>query len=201
MGQMVSVQPCRRCRGEGQIIDQPCAGCHGDTRQRVQREVEVDIPPGVTSDNYITLRGKGHAGPKGGPHGDLVVLLDVQEDDRFLRDGANLLYELPITFSQAALGDEVEVPTVEGTARVSIPGGVQSGVVLRLRGQGLPELHGDGKRGDLLVRVVVYTPQRMSPELKEQFRQLRELEEPAPEKLEDGRKGFWSRVKEAFTAG
>ena len=201
MGQMVSVQPCRRCRGEGQIIDQPCAACHGDGRQRQGRDVEVDIPPGVTSDNYITLRGKGHAGPKGGPAGDLVVLLDVQDDERFLRDGANLLYELPITFSQAALGDEVDVPTVEGTARVNIPAGVQSGVVLRLRGQGLPELHGEGKRGDLLVRVVVYTPQRLSQELKEEFLRLQKLEDPAPEKMEDGRKGFWSRVKEAFTAG
>ncbi|HSG49418.1 MAG TPA: DnaJ C-terminal domain-containing protein, partial [Longimicrobiales bacterium] len=161
-------------------------------------EVEVEIPPGVTSDNYITLRGKGHAGPQGGPAGDLIVLLEIQEDERFARDGANLLHEYPITFAQAALGDEVEIPTVEGTARVSIPAGVQSGAHLRLRGQGLPELHGNGHRGDLLVRILVYTPQKLTPEARELFHHLREVEEPAPSKIEGERKGFWSKVKEAF---
>lgn len=201
MGQMVSVQPCRRCRGEGSIIEQPCATCHGDGRQRAQREVEVEIPPGVTSDNYITLRGKGHAGPQGGPAGDLIVTLEVQEDPRFARDGANLLFELPVTFTQAALGDEVEVPTVEGSARVNIPAGIQSGVLLRLRGQGLPELHGHGRRGDLLVRVLVYTPQKLTAEIRDILRRLREVEEPAPETVDGDRKGFWSKVKEAFSAG
>ncbi|MEJ2539677.1 MAG: molecular chaperone DnaJ [Gemmatimonadota bacterium] len=201
MGQMVSVQPCRRCGGEGRIVENPCNRCHGEGRVRVNREVEVEVPAGVTSENYITLRGKGHAGSRGGPPGDLLVLLEVEEDDRFIRDGANLLYELPVTFSQAALGGEEEVPTVEGTAKVTVPAGVQSGVLLRLRGQGLPELHGEGRRGDLLVRILVYTPQRLSPELREALLRLREVEEPAPTRMEDGKKGFWSRVKEAFTAG
>ena len=201
MGQMVSVQPCRRCRGEGRIIENPCSRCHGEGRVRGEREIEVEIPPGVTSDNYITLRGKGHAGSHGGPRGDLLVLLEVEDDERFIRDGANLLYELPVTFGQAALGGEEEVPTVEGTAKVTIPPGIQSGVLLRLRGQGLPELNGDGRRGDLLVRVVVYTPQRLSPEQREALARLREVEDPAPRQMEDGKKGFWSRVKEAFSAG
>lgn len=200
MGQMVSVQPCRRCSGDGRIIDDPCPTCHGDGRTRSEQELEVEVPPGVTSENYITLRGRGHAGPQGGPRGDLIVLLEVEQDERFVRDGANILYELPVNFSQAALGDDLEVPTVDGSARVNIPAGVQSGVLLRLRGQGLPELNGGGRRGDLLVRILVYTPQKLSAELREHFEQLREIEAPAPDKVDGGQKGFWSRVKEAFTA-
>jgi molecular chaperone DnaJ len=201
MGQMVAVQPCRRCGGEGRIIEQPCTRCHGEGRVRNQRDIEVEVPAGVTSENYITLRGQGNAGPRGGPRGDVVVLLEVEEDARFVRDGANLLHELPVTFAQAALGDEVEIPKIEGTVKLTVPAGVQSGVVLRLRGQGLPELHGRGQ-GDLLVRVVVYTPPKLTAEQEELFRQLRELEDPAPERVDRSEhKGFWSRVKEAFTAG
>ncbi|MEJ2207347.1 MAG: molecular chaperone DnaJ, partial [Gemmatimonadota bacterium] len=131
-GQFVSVQPCRSCGGEGQVIDRPCARCRGEGRNRQEREIEVEVPPGVTSENFLTLRGQGSVGPRGGPRGDLVVLLEVQEDPRFIRDGVDLVHELPITFGQAALGDEVEVPTIEGKARVSIPAGIQSGGILRL---------------------------------------------------------------------
>jgi molecular chaperone DnaJ len=199
LGQLVSVQPCRRCRGQGRIVEDPCTRCHGEGRSRNRAELEVEVPPGVTSENYITLRGKGNVGPRGGPRGDVVVPLDVEEDPRFVRDGANLVHERPITFSQAALGDEIQVPTVEGSAEVSIPAGVQSGVLLRLRGQGLPELQGGG-RGDLLVRVVVWTPERLTDEQADAFRHLREVEGEAPERVGDGRgKGFWSRVKEVFT--
>lgn len=198
MGQMVSVQPCRQCRGEGEVIQQPCTRCHGEGRTRARREVEVEVPAGVTSDNYITLRGQGSAGPRGGPRGDLIVLLEVEEDPRFVRDGANLIHERPVTFTQAALGDEVEVPTVSGTARVKIPAGIQTGVLLRLREKGLPELQGRG-RGDLLVRVVVYTPRDLSGKARELMEQLREVEEAAPENMDEVGKGFWARVKEAFS--
>jgi molecular chaperone DnaJ len=201
MGRMVSVQPCRRCRGEGRVIDEPCTRCHGEGRVRARREVKVEVPPGVTSENYITLRGQGSVGPRGGPRGDVIVLLEVQDDPRFVRDGAHLVTEKPVTFTQAALGDEVEVPTVEGKVRLDIPEGIQSGTVLRLRGQGLPDLQGRG-RGDLLVRVLVYTPRNVSGRQRELLRELRGLEEDAPERLErDEEKGFWSKVKEAFTGG
>ncbi len=200
MGQMVSVQPCRRCRGEGRIIESPCDTCHGDGRQRIQRELEVEVPPGVTSENYITLRGQGNVGPRGGPKGDVIVLLDVEDDERFVREGTTLLHERPVTFAQAALGDEVEVPTIEGSAKVTIPPGVQSGTLLRLRGQGLPELQGT-TRGDLLVRVLVYTPRKLNSEQEELLRQLRDIEDTAPEKVDtEANRSFWSRVKEAFTA-
>jgi len=200
-GQFVSVQPCRRCHGEGRILETPCSKCHGEGRVRAHREVEVEVPPGVTSENFLTLRGRGSVGPRGGPRGDLVVLLDIEEDPRFRRDGSNLVHELPVTFAQAALGDEIEVPTVDGVARAKIPAGIQSGEVLRLKGLGLPELHGSG-RGDQLLRVVVWTPDDLSDEQEELFLQLRAVESPAPERVRRGsRKGFWSRVKEAFTGG
>jgi len=180
------------------MIETPCTRCQGEGRYRTQREVEVEVPPGVSGENYITLRGKGNSGQRGGPRGDLVVLLEVEDDPRFVRDGANLVHERPITFAQAALGDDVEVPTVKGTARVKIPAGLQSGTLLRLRDKGLPELNGAG-RGDLLVRAVVYTPRDLSGEAREALERLREVEEPAPQALDAEGRGFWSRVKEAFS--
>ena len=198
-GQFISVVPCRACRGEGRIIEEPCPTCHGEGRARSERPIQVEIPPGVTSENFITLRGEGHVGPRGGPRGEVLVMIEVEEDPRFVRDGAHLRYELPITFSQAALGDEAEVPTVDGTVRLTIPKGIQSGKVLRLRGLGLPDLHGRGK-GDQFVRVVVWTPERLTADQEEAMRALRDLEEPAPEKLDgDSGRSIWSRVKEAFT--
>jgi molecular chaperone DnaJ len=198
-GQMVSVQPCRACKGQGQVIDSPCRRCHGEGRARGEAEVEVEVPPGVTSENFITMRGRGNAGPRGGPRGDLQVMLEVAEDARFVRDGTQLLFELPVTVGQAVLGDEVEVPTVEGTAKLRIPAGTQSGELLHIREQGLPEL-GGGRRGELLVRIIVWVPERLSAEQERLFRSIRKIEDPAPERIED-RKGFWSRVKEAFGGG
>lgn len=200
-GQFVSVQPCRACGGEGRVIEHPCPTCRGDGRTRAERELEVEVPAGVTSENYITLRGQGSIGPRGGPRGDVVVLLEVQEDERLVRSGQDLVFELPVTFAQAALGHEVDIPTVDGTARVTVPAGVQSGELLRLRGLGLPGLEGGG-RGDELVRVVVWTPEELTPEQEEALHRLREVESPAPEHIgRKARKGFWSRVKEAFSGG
>jgi molecular chaperone DnaJ len=200
-GQFVSVQPCRTCQGEGQVIERPCPTCKGDGRVRSERDVEIEVPAGVTSENFLTLRGRGSVGPRGGPRGDLVVLLEVQEDPRFVRDGSDIVHELPVTFAQAALGDQVEVPTIDGTARVTVPAGIQSGEVLRMRGLGLPELNGTS-RGDELVRIVVWTPDSLTAEQEELMGRLRAIETPAPEKVRRGsHKGFWSRVKEAFTGG
>ncbi len=200
-GQFVSVQPCRVCQGEGRIIEKPCGKCTGEGRVRAEREVSVEVPPGVTSENFLTLRGRGSAGPRSGPQGDLVVLLEVQEDPRFTRDGADLIHELPITFGQAALGDEVEVPTIDGMARVTIPAGIQSGEVLRLKELGLPELNGS-IRGDQLLRVAVWTPDDLTAEQEKVLERLREIESSPPAKIRRGaRKGFWSRVKEALTGG
>ena len=130
-----------------------------------------------------------------------MVLLEVQEDPRFVRDGSDLIHELPITFSQAALGTEVDVPTVDATARVTIPPGIQSGEMLRLKGLGLPNLGTPGQ-GDELIRVLVWTPEDLTPEQEAAFARLREVESPAPSRVDrKARKGFWSRVKEAFSGG
>lgn len=200
-GQFVSVQPCRACGGEGQVIATPCATCHGEGRARAEREVEVEVPAGVTSENFLTLRGQGSVGPRGGPRGDLVILLEIEEDPRFQREGSDLVHDLPVTFSQAALGAELDVPTVDGTARVTVPAGIQGGEMLRLRGMGLPHLNAPG-RGDQLVRVLVWTPEELTPEQEDLFRRLGEIESPIPDPAaRTGRKGFWSRVKEAFSGG
>jgi len=200
-GQFVSVQPCRTCHGEGRIIESACSTCSGEGRVRSERDIEVEVPPGVTSENFLTLRGRGSVGPRGGPRGDLIVLLEVEDDPRFVRDGANLVHERPITFTQAALGSEVEVPTIDGASLLSVPAGIQSGSLLRLRGLGLPELNGT-TRGDQLVRIIVWTPDELTSEQEEALGRLREVEAPAPEKVRVGsEKGFWSRVKEAFTGG
>ena len=196
-GQFVSVSPCPACAGEGRVIGEPCPICRGDGRTRVDRTVSVDVPPGVSSSNYITLRGQGHAGARGGAAGDLVVMLEVEEDERFQRHGDDLVYDLPLSFSQAALGTEVAVPTPYGEESVKVPSGTQSGTVLRLKARGLPHL-GAGTKGDLHVRVGVWTPDRLTPEMERLFQELagQEGEPPA------GRAGrsFWDRMKDALGA-
>ena len=198
-GQFVSVAPCRSCRGEGTVITDHCQTCHGEGRVRVDRRIQVNVPAGVSSENYITLRGEGNVGPRGGPRGDIIVLLEVAEDDRFTRDGIDLIVETPITFSQAALGADLSVPTVDGgTTEVEVPAGVQSGEVIRIRDEGLPELNGR-RHGDLLVRIAVWVPDRLDAEQARLVRELREVEDPAPGKIDRDRpRGFWSRVKEAL---
>jgi molecular chaperone DnaJ len=198
LGQLVSVMPCPDCGGEGQRIEQACANCGGRGVERVTHEIEVTVPPGVSSGDYLTLRGQGNSGARGAPRGDVLVVLDVEEDPRFIRDGADLIHELPVTFSQAALGAELDVPTIGGTARLRIAPGTQSGRLLRMRGRGLPHLQGGG-RGDMIIRVVVWTPTALRPEQEALLRKLAKVESPA-ERVDDEReRGFWSRVKEALT--
>lgn len=200
LGQFVSVAPCPACNGEGRRIKDPCPTCGGRGTEAGEATVEVKVPPGVSSGDYLAMRGQGSAGPRGGPRGDVIVMLEVEEDPRFVRDGADLVYRLPVTFAQAALGAEVEVPTVHGAESLTIPAGVQSGQILRMRSKGLPRLKGSG-RGDQLVQVVVWTPTDLTREQEAAYRTLLEVEPPAPESVDDaGRRGFWSKVKEAFSA-
>ncbi len=180
------------------MITEYCRECHGDGRTRVEREVEVEVPAGVTSENYLTLRGEGSVGPRGGPRGDIMVLLDVAEDPRFRRDGTDLVVDVPITFGQAALGDRVAVPTVEGRTWVEVPPGTQNGEVMRVAGEGVPELHGR-RYGDLLVRLSVWVPTRLSDEQRRLVDELRAVEDSPPDIVDaEQRRGFWSRVKEAL---
>ena len=200
-GQFVSVQPCQNCHGEGRIIQELCNSCRGEGRTRGDTEIEIEVPAGVTAENFLTLRGRGNVGPRGGPRGDLVVLLEIEDDPRFSRDGSDIFHELPITFSQAALGDEVRVPTIEGTAQVTIPAGIQSGDHLNLKELGLPDLNGH-VRGDQIIRVIVWTPTDLNTQQEEALENLRGVEALAPEQIRRRtHSGFWSRVKEAFTGG
>jgi len=196
-GQFVSVSPCSTCHAEGTVLADPCKECRGDGRVRKEREVEVDVPPGVDANNYITLRGQGIAGPRNGPAGDLIVEFEIEEDERFQRRGDDLVYDLAISFSQAALGAKVQVPTPYGDESIEVPAGVQSGTVLSLRGCGLPNVT-DGHRGSLYVRVQIWTPTRLSPELKELFERLSGMEGEPPKEGESLGRKLWERMKEAF---
>lgn len=196
-GQFISVSACPACGGEGSVLRAACAHCRGEGRVRAERVVEIEIPAGVASNNYLTLRGQGAVGPRGGAPGDLIVGIEVEEDARFERRGDDLLYDLPITFSQAALGADLSVPSPSGTVPLRIPPGIQSGTVITLRGKGLPSL-AHGGRGDLLVRVQVWTPQRLTAEQKELFDRLATLES-APQGESVGRR-FWNRIRDALRA-
>jgi molecular chaperone DnaJ len=194
-GQFVSVVPCPTCNGEGSQVREPCEVCRGEGRVRGERTVSVDVPAGVSSNNYLTLRGYGAAGPRGGPSGDLLVMLDIKDDDQFERQGDDLIYDLPLSFSQAALGGEHQVPTPYGVERLRIPPGTQTETVLRLRDKGLPIL-GQDRKGDMLVRVHVWTPERLTGEQERLLQELSKIEGEPPKRSP----GFWSKLKEALGA-
>jgi molecular chaperone DnaJ len=194
-GQFVSVSPCPTCAGEGTVIASPCEVCRGEGRVRGDRTVQVEIPPGVASNNYLTLRGQGAVGPRSGPSGDLLVMLDIKEDDRFERQGDDLYHDFLLSFSQAALGGNFTVPTPYGDEEVKIPAGTQTETLLRLRGRGLPVL-GQNAKGDLLVRVHVWTPERLTAEQERLFKELAQTEGEPPRRSP----GFWSKLKEALGA-
>ena len=172
-GQFVNITTCPRCHGSGQIIENPCASCGGEGRVDGSSTVNVKIPAGVSSGNYITVPGAGHAGPHGGPAGDAIVLIEEAPHEYFERHGDDLLFQMPISFTQAALGDSVIVPTLNGSVKLKIPHGTQSGRLFRLRGKGIPHLRGFGA-GDQLVRVIVWTPTDLSSEEKDLFTKLGE---------------------------
>ena len=196
-GQFVSVAACPTCHGEGTLIKDPCDICRGDGRVRKDRTVAIEVPPGVSAENYITLRGQGHAGSRGGPAGDLVVTLEVEDDPRFMRHGDDLVFDVQLSFSQSALGAELKVPTPWGEQTVTVESGTQAGTILRLKGRGLPHL-GSGKKGDLHVRIGIWTPERLTPEMEHVFRRLKEVEGEPPA-ARAGR-SFWDRMKEALGA-
>lgn len=197
-GQLVSVGTCPTCNGEGTVVADPCEECRGDGRVRRDTVVDIEVPPGVSGDNYLTMRGKGAAGPRNGPPGDLIVQLNVLEDDRYERRGDDLIYDLPVSFSQAALGHEFVIPTPYGDETVEIPAGTQSGTIVTVRGRGLPNLN-DGRRGALHVRIQVWTPTKLTQEMSDLFEQVAELEGDPPNEDGLGRR-IWNRMREAFGA-
>ena len=171
-GRFANITGCPRCNGEGRIITDPCPQCRGTGKEKQQRSILVRIPAGVEDGSRIRLTGEGNAGTRGGPSGNLYLSLSVKQHAVFARDGDDILYELPINFAQAGLGTEVEVPVLEGTVKLKIPAGSQTGQVFQLKNKGIPHLHARG-RGDQLVRLLVVTPDSLT---KEQRRLLEELD-------------------------
>ncbi|MFQ5638317.1 MAG: molecular chaperone DnaJ [bacterium] len=193
-GQFVNITACSKCRGEGRILTDPCKSCQGEGRTQGEKIVSVDIPAGVTAGNYITIRGEGNVGPRSGPAGDVIVVIDELEHEYLERHGDDVLYDLPLSFAQVTLGDQVEVPTLNGKAKLQIQPGTQSHKILRMRGKGIPRLHGHGK-GDQLVRVVVWTPTKLSGNDKELLKKLAASANLSPPQND---KSFFKKVKESI---
>jgi molecular chaperone DnaJ len=172
-------QPCPRCRGNGTVIEDPCPTCRGTGRERTTRRYQVKIKPGVSDGTRIRLAGKGEAGRGGGPAGDLYVVTRVAPSPLYERRGADLVLDVPVTYPEAALGASVEVPTPEGKVSLKVPAGSQDGKLLRLKGRGAPKLNGGGK-GDLLARVRVTVPKKLSKAEKQALEELRKVSKENP---------------------
>ena len=172
-GMMQSQTVCPKCRGKGQIIHQPCPDCRGAGAVRKRRTIQVNIPAGIDNGQTISLRGQGHSGKNGGPAGDLLITVMVRPHEIFRRDGTAVFCEAPITFTQAVLGGTLEIPTIDGKVKYDIPEGTQTGTVFRLRGKGIPVLHGRG-RGDQYVTVNIETPRNLNREQKEALKKFSE---------------------------
>jgi len=194
LGQMVTAGPCSRCGGTGEVIASPCATCRGEGRVIEQRSYRADIPAGVDTGSTLRLSGRGAVGPRGGPAGDLYVHIRVRPHDRFTRDGHDLVCEVPLAFTQAALGTHLEFETLDGTENLVVPAGTQSGRVFKLRGRGVPHVNGRS-RGDLLARVRVETPTRLS---RAEEDLLRQLADERGEAVAPADSGLFSKIRSAF---
>lgn len=196
-GQFVTVAPCPTCHGEGRIVQSPCKKCRGEGRIRGDHEVAVQIPAGVATGQYMTLRGVGNAGTRGGARGDIHVLFEVEDDPRFERHGEDLYTEVLVTYPQLALGSQLNVRTVASHVTLEMPAGTQSGHVFHLRGKGLPRVNAAGS-GDLHVRVQLWTPDRVTEEEQHLLARLSEIQPGIPQ--DERGKGFWAKMKEALGA-
>jgi len=193
-GQIVRITICHNCDGEGKIIQEKCIVCKGEGRTRSEQTISVNIPAGVSTGNYIPLRGQGNVGLRGGSVGNLIVYIEEKEHPYFDRNGDDIIYDLIISFSQAAMGDDIEVPTLSGKAKLHIEPGTQSGRILRMKGKGISHLQSHGS-GDQLVRVSVWTPIKLSSREKELFQELENSENAIPPKKDEN---FFKKVKNAF---
>lgn len=197
LGQMQTVTTCPACNGEGTTITAKCGSCKGEGRVYGEEMVTVDIPAGVQEGMQLSMSGKGNAGERGGAPGDLIILIEEEAHKELQRDGLNVAYELHISFPDAVFGTQVEVPTIDGRAKIKIPAGTQSGKIFRLKGKGFPDVNGYS-RGDQLVNVNVWTPQNLTTEEKSMLEKLNGSPnfKPQPGKSE---KSFFDRVKEVFS--
>jgi len=188
-------QTCRGCGGRGAIITDPCQNCHGNGRVRVQRTLDLQIPAGAFDGLQLAVQGEGEAGAPGAPRGNLIIRVHLREHNLFQREGDHLLCQVPITFSQAALGAEIEVPTLDGPVLQKLKHGIQSHDTVVLHGKGMPNLR-TGRRGDLVVRLLVETPRKMTERQEELFRELAEIDQ---KHVSPQRKGFFDKIRDFFS--
>jgi len=195
-GQVISVTPCPTCAGEGTVITSPCRKCRGEGRVRQEEQITIRVPAGVATGQYMTMRGAGNVGPRGGGRGDILIVFEVEEDPRFERDGEDLYCEVLVTYPQLVLGADVEVPTISSSVTLHVPPRTESGQVFHLKGRGLPRVNASGT-GDLHIRLQLHTPDTM---IEEEERLIKRLGEIQVAPLERRAKGFWSKVKESLGA-
>ena len=196
LGQMQTASTCPTCNGEGKIITDNCTKCAGTGVSKGEEVITINLPAGVEEGMQLSMRGKGNAAKRGGINGDLIINIEEVEHEHLKRDGKNLYYDHYISFIDAVLGSEIEVPTISGKAKIKIDKGTQAGKILRLRGKGLPDINGYG-RGDLLVNINVWTPQKISSEEEKLLEKLKTSENfvPNPDRRE---KSFFSKMREFF---
>ena len=200
-GQFVNITTCGNCNGEGKIIREQCTACGGEGRMHGETTMKVNVPAGVSEGNYIPLHGQGNAGQRGGPAGDLIVIIEEEPHKIFSRDGDDIVLDLLVSYPQAALGSEIEIPTLAGRAKLKIEPGTQSGKVLRMRGKGIPNLRGDF-HGDQLIRVNVWIPMHLAKEDKELLKLLAKSENIQPhegDKSAHSEKSFFEKMKNIFS--
>lgn len=196
LGQMQTTTVCPTCSGAGKQITDPCTKCKGDGRMMGTETIEIEIPGGVEDGMQLSMRGRGNAGLKGGPAGDLLINIEEKQHPHLKRDGKNLIYDLYLNFADAALGTSVEVPTISGKVKIKIPAGTQGGKIFRLKQKGLPSVQSYGK-GDQLIHVNIWTPKKMSEKEKKLMEAIRDSDnfKPQPGKSD---KGFFERMKDYF---
>lgn len=197
LGNFVNIQTCPKCGGTGEIIEEPCPKCRGEGRVKDKTEITVKVPAGVKNGSRLRLKGKGNFGRRAAPPGDLFIVTEIKPHDRFKRKGDNIMTTVPVNFTQLALGDTIEVPTLDGPEQMKIESGTESGTTIRLNDKGIPHLHDNG-RGDALINLRAITPKNLTSKQKELLQQLDQLFEPASEQT-NGKKSFFERFKEGFT--
>ena len=191
MGVFATSSPCPKCGGKGRIIHQPCKDCRGSGMVRKKKTIQASIPAGIDNGQTISIRGQGNAGKNGGPAGDLLITITVRPHELFRREGTSVLCEAPITFTQAVLGAELEIPTIDGKVKYTLPEGTQSGPTFRLKGKGIPSINGRG-RGDQYVTVYIETPKNLNKEQKEA---LKKFAETMGESNYEEQKKFFKKFK------
>lgn len=197
-GQFVNITPCSNCGGSGKILSIPCKSCDGEGRKQKEETVEISIPAGVSEGQFITLRSQGSAGRRGGPAGDLLVVIEEAHHDNFIRRGDDIIFDLLVSYPTAVMGGDVEVPTLNGRVRMNIDPGTPSGRILRMRGKGIQHLNGGGS-GDQLVRINVWVPKKVSAKEKELIRELEQYQNIHPKESDQNEnKSFFEKIKDVF---